>query len=124
MSDCDTVDLARVSIDFADRIPTVPADAMTKALLSTTNSNDPLGITVPGQIIDSTVDNAVFTLGDSLTDAVPNPHIATDITTGNIESGGRESSDRCLGLVFCVLPGDRGVINRTNKDGFVRLKQT
>jgi len=92
------------------------------ALLSITNGNDTLGIAVPGQVINSTIDNAVVALCDSVTNTVPDSDYTTSITTGDVETGGRETSDRRVSLVLGILSRDRGVIDRPDENGFVRLE--
>lgn len=110
-----------MAVDLSDGVSTVPGDAVSKSLLSITDGNNALRIAVPGQVVDAAIDNAVFPLGDALADTIPYSHSTGGITTGDIESRGREPSDGCLGLVFGVLSGDCGVVDRTQKDGFVRL---
>lgn len=73
LSDGDGVDLLGMTIDFADGISTVPGNAMTITLFPVANSNDTLGIAVPGQIVNAAVDNAVFSLGDTVANTIPDP---------------------------------------------------
>lgn len=74
-----------MSKDLTNGVSTVPGDAVPIALFTITHGNNALRIAVPSQVIDSAVDNAVFALGDSITDTVPNPNIATGITTGDVK---------------------------------------
>lgn len=110
-----------MSHNLTDCVSTVPSNAVSVALLSIANGNNTLRIAVPGQIIDSTIDNAVVALCDSVTNTVPDSDYTACITTGDVEAGGRETGDRCVGIVFGVLSRDRGVIDRPDEDRFVRL---
>lgn len=122
LSNRNRVDLLRVSHNLTDGVSTVPSNAVSVALLSITNGNDTLGIAVPGQVINSTIDNAVVALCDSVTNTVPDSDYTTSITTGDVETGGRETSDRRVSLVLGILSRDRGVIDRPDENGFVRLE--
>lgn len=99
--------------DLPDSVSTIPSDAMSKSLLTVTNGNDALRIAVPGQVVDSAADNVVFALRDSFANTVPYSYNSRSITTCNVEPRWSKTSDRCLRLVFGVLSGDCGVINRT-----------
>jgi len=111
-----------MSHNLTDGVSTVPSNAMSVALLSIANGNDALGITVPGQVIDSTIDNAVVSLCNSVTNAVPDSDYTTGITTGDIKTGGGETGDCRVRLVLGILSRDRGVIDRPDEDGFIRLE--
>jgi hypothetical protein len=100
-----------MAVDLANGVSTIPGDTVSISLLAIADGNNALGVTVPGQIVDSTINNAVFTLGDSFTDAIPNSHNSSRVTTRNIETGGGEACDSCLRLVFGVLSSDCGVVN-------------
>ena len=102
-----------MAVDLPNGISTIPSDTVSKSLLTIADSNNALGVTVPGQIVDTTIDNAIFTLGDSVTDTIPYSHYSSSVTTCNVEAGGGEACDSCLRLVFGVLPSDCGVIDRT-----------
>ena len=82
----DGVDLLRVAVDFADSVPTVPGNAVTVALLPVANSDDALGIAVPGEVVDPAVDDAVFALGDSLADAIPDPDDTAGVAASDVET--------------------------------------
>lgn len=110
-----------MSINLADSISAIPCDAVAKSLFSITHSDDTLGITVPGEIVDSTIDNAVVAFCNSFADTVPNLDKTGRITTCDIEPRRRKAGDCSLGFVFGVLSSDRGVVDGTDEDGFVRL---
>ncbi|KAJ5355375.1 uncharacterized protein N7496_012587 [Penicillium cataractarum] len=122
LPDRDRVDLLRVAVNFTDGVSTVPGNAVSVALLSVTDSNDALRVTVPSQVIDPAVDNAVVALGNTLSNTVPHSHSTGSITASNIESRGGEARDGGLSLVFGVLSSDCGVVDRADEDGFVRLQ--
>ena len=111
-----------MSKDLTNGVSTVPGDAVPIALFTITHGNNALRIAVPSQVIDSAVDNAVFALGDSITDTVPNPNIATGITTGDVKPRRRKASDGRLSLVLGVLSSNGGVVDRTDEDRFIRLE--
>lgn len=71
LSDGHRVDLLCVADDFSDGVSAVPCDAMTVALLPVSDGDDALGVTVPGQVVDSTVDDTVLALCESLANTVP-----------------------------------------------------
>lgn len=100
-----------MAVDLSNGVSTVPSNTVSISLLAIANSNNALGVSIPGQIVDSTINNAVFTFSDSLADTVPYSHDSSSVTTCNVETGGGEACDGCLGLVFGVLPSDCGVID-------------
>lgn len=121
LSNRNGVDLLCVSHNLTNGVSAVPGNAVSVALLSIADGNNTLGIAVPGQIIDSTIDNAIVALCDSVTNTVPDSDYTAGITTSDVEARGGETGDRCVGIVFGVLSCDRGVIDRPDEDGFVRL---
>lgn len=100
-----------MAVDLSNGVSTIPGNTVSISLLAVADSNNALGVAVPGQIVDSTINNAVFTLGDSLADTIPYSHDSSSVTTGNVETGGGEACDGCLRLMFGVLPSDCGVID-------------
>lgn len=112
----------RVSIDLANGVPTIPCNAMSISLLSVTNSDDALRIAIPGKIVNSAIDDAVFTLGDTITDAVPDSYYTASITASDVETRWGKAGDCGCALMLCVLSGYGGVIDGPHEDRFVRLQ--
>ena len=100
-----------MAVDLSNGVSTIPGNTVSISLLAIADGNNALGVTVPSQIVDSTINNAVFTLGDSLADTIPYSHDSSSITTCNVESGGGEACDSCGRLVFSVLSSDCGVVD-------------
>lgn len=100
-----------MAVDLSNGVSTIPSNTVAISLLAIADGNNTLGVAVPGQIVNSTINNAVFTLGDSFADTIPYPHDSSSVTTCNVETGGGEACDSCLRLVFGVLPSDCGVID-------------
>ena len=100
-----------MAVDLSNGISTIPGNTVSISLLAIADSNNALGVAIPGQIVDSTINNAVFTLGDSFTDTIPYSHDSSSVATCNVETRGGEACDSCLRLVFGVLPSDCGVVD-------------
>lgn len=138
LSDGDAVDLGAVAGDFTDTVAAVGRDAMAKALFAVAHGDDPLRVSVPGNVVDAAGDDVVFacvlsagepsrggvwaharTLGCTFTNAIPHPDGTSNVTAGNVEARGREAGYGGLGGVRSVLLRVVGIIDGANEDGFV-----
>lgn len=61
LSYTDGVELGAVPSDLSDRITAVCCYAVTVALASVTHSNDSLRVSIPGDVVNPSADNRIFT---------------------------------------------------------------
>ena len=99
----DGVNLRAVPRNFPNGIPTIRRYAMAKALLPITDSDDPLTIAIPRQVIYSSRYNAVFALRGPLSFAIPHTNGPSSIARGNIIAGRTESGNSGRAGVASVL---------------------
>jgi hypothetical protein len=111
LSNRNRIDGPRMTVDFTDSISTIPGEEVTVSLSSVSYGDDALRITVPCDVIDSTVDNRIVAFCKAFSYTVPDLYGTCNISTSNIEARWRETCDGGLRGVFCVLPGICGVVN-------------
>ena len=88
--------------DLPDAVSTVCCYAVPESLLAISDRDDPLGVTVPGQVIYASCD-MVLALCHAFAFAVPHADSASHISARDIESGGRKASNGRRSRVLGVL---------------------
>jgi hypothetical protein len=90
-----------------------------ETLFTVTDSNDTLRVAVPSNIVDTTSNDVVFSLGSALALAVPHTYGTRDITTGYVVAAGRETGDGGLSDMVGVLSCNARVVDVADEDGLV-----
>ena len=109
--------------DFPNRVTAISSDAVSESLLAVPNSNDPLRVAVPCQIVDATGDYRVFSFCAAFTcgSAIPDANNTSAITRGTVVARWGEASDCCGCCVASILSGEGGIVDGAEENRFVRL---
>jgi len=92
---------------------------VTESLFTITHSDDTLRVAIPGNVVDAASNDVVFSLGGTLTLAVPYAYGTRDITTSYVEATGRETGNGGLSDMVCVLSCNTQVVDVADENGLV-----
>lgn len=86
---------------------------MTKALLTISDGNYALAVTIPGNVVDAAGDDGILSFGHPrpVGGTVPDSYDARCISGCHVEAGRGEASNRSSGCVLSVLGRDGGIVN-------------
>ena len=92
-------------------VPAVSCDTVAEPFFAVAHSNDALRVSIPGQVIDSTGNDVIFSFGGTFACTIPNPYGARNISTSDIETGGRKAGNGRLCGMLSVLLADGRVVD-------------
>jgi len=84
--DRNTVDLSTLSRDLAHTVAAVPCDAVTEPLPAISYSNNTLIVSIPGNVVDASGDDLVFTLCGTFSYTVPDLDVTGGVSACDIEA--------------------------------------
>ena len=95
-----------MSADLSHRVARVGRDAVSEALFTVADSDDPLAVSIPCDVVDTSSDDVVFAFCGFRSDRVPDSHRARHIAGCDVEAAGGEACYCCLCCVCRVLLRD------------------